>query len=71
MEVCGQLHALSTLPLAKNPHTQSIGHWVGPGTSLDRFGEENVYCLFRDLNPGLPSHWLVAIPSTVSQLLVE
>jgi len=69
--VCGQLHTLATLHPIKNPHTHYIGRWVGPRANLDLFGEENMYCSFWDLNPGPPSHWQAAVPSTVSQLLVE
>jgi len=37
MEVSSQLHALTTLPLEKDPKTHVTGGCVGPGASVDGF----------------------------------
>jgi hypothetical protein len=43
VDVSGQLHALTTLPLGKEPR---IGGWVGPRADLDaRKGEKPLHML--------------------------
>ena len=36
MGLCGQRHALATLPPGKRPDTHCIGGWIGLSTDLDR-----------------------------------
>jgi hypothetical protein len=42
MEVSSQLHALTTLPLEKDPKTQVTGGCVGPGASVDGFWDKQI-----------------------------
>jgi hypothetical protein len=40
IKLSGQLHALTTLPLEKNPTTHQVGDWVGLQSWSGHFGEE-------------------------------
>jgi len=42
MEVSGQLHAPTTLPRAKKPHTHWTGDWVGPEAGLDPMARRKI-----------------------------
>jgi hypothetical protein len=69
VEVSGQLHALATLPLEKEPQVliHWIGSWVDPKAGLNAVEQRKIPCTCRVWNPGRPARSLslyrLAIPA--------
>jgi hypothetical protein len=68
MGVVGQRHAPIALPLGKKPGAKCIGGWVVP---MSRLGMCRKSRSHRNLIPGLPSPYPVAIPTELSRPLIK
>jgi len=64
MEVGGQRHAPTALPLGKRPGTLSTGGWVGPRADLDNCGKSLPH---QDLFRRPFSTQRFAIPTTLTR----
>jgi hypothetical protein len=51
MKLGGQLHALTVLPLGRNPVTHQVGGWVGLQSWSGHFGEEKNLLFLSGFEP--------------------